>query len=277
TLQGDSIMIEIDGDDVTVNGASVTMADLEAQNGVVHVIDAVLLPPLPETVVDIVVESEAHTTLETAVVEAELAGALSAEGPFTVFAPTDAAFDALPDGTLADLLADPTGELAEILQYHVVSGKVMSGDLTDGMKVETLQGDSIMIEIDGEDVTVNGASVTMADLEAQNGVVHVIDAVLLPPVETNVNNISIINSSVKLYPTIARDQVTLEFTLDKGAKTTIDIYNLKGTKVQSIELGNLTAGEYREYINVQQLDTGIYLLNLNVGNDNELQKFEVSK
>jgi transforming growth factor-beta-induced protein len=270
-------MIEIDGDDVTVNGASVTMADLEAQNGVVHVIDAVLLPPLPETVVDIVVESEAHTTLETAVVEAELAGALSAEGPFTVFAPTDAAFDALPDGTLADLLADPTGELAEILQYHVVSGKVMSGDLTDGMKVETLQGDSIMIEIDGEDVTVNGASVTMADLEAQNGVVHVIDAVLLPPVETNVNNISIINSSVKLYPTIARDQVTLEFTLDKGAKTTIDIYNLKGTKVQSIELGNLTAGEYREYINVQQLDTGIYLLNLNVGNDNELQKFEVSK
>ncbi|MBN2215437.1 MAG: fasciclin domain-containing protein, partial [Bacteroidales bacterium] len=104
------------------------------------------------TVVDIIVSSADHDTLEAAVIAAELADDLSGEGPFTVFAPTDAAFKALPAGTLETLLADPTGQLAEILLYHVVSGKVMSGDLSDGMMVETLQGKDIEVEIDGSNV-----------------------------------------------------------------------------------------------------------------------------
>ena len=90
------------------------------------------------TVVDIIVGSPDHNTLETAVIAAGLADDLGGEGPFTVFAPTDAAFDALPEGTVASLLQDPEGELAQILLYHVVGVKAMSGDLSDGQMITTL-------------------------------------------------------------------------------------------------------------------------------------------
>jgi uncharacterized surface protein with fasciclin (FAS1) repeats len=111
----------------------VIFADYEAPNGVVHVIDGVLTPPVEETntVVDIVVNSDVHTTLEAAVVAAELVEPLSGAGPFTVFAPTDSAFALLGEETINALLADPKGALSSILQYHVVGGKVMSDGLTD--------------------------------------------------------------------------------------------------------------------------------------------------
>ncbi len=133
------------------------------------------------TVVDIIVGSPDHNTLETAVIAAGLADDLSGEGPFTVFAPTDDAFAALPEGTLDALLADPTGALANVLLYHVVSGKVMSTDLSDGMVATTLLGKDVTVTINGDGVFINDAKVTVADLEADNGVVHVIDAVLIPP------------------------------------------------------------------------------------------------
>jgi uncharacterized surface protein with fasciclin (FAS1) repeats len=103
TLQGQNVTVTINEDGVFINDAKVTVVDLEADNGVVHVIDAVLGPG-PATVVDIIVGSEDHTTLAAAVTEADLVDALSGEGPFTVFAPTDAAFDALPEGTVDALL-----------------------------------------------------------------------------------------------------------------------------------------------------------------------------
>ena len=106
--------------------------------------------------------------------------ALSAEGPFTVFAPTDAAFDALPDGLLDELLVDPMGELANILKYHVHGGLAMSTDLENGMMVSTLQGTDLTVTIDNNGVMINNAMVTMADVEADNGVVHIINAVLVP-------------------------------------------------------------------------------------------------
>ncbi|MGC9472163.1 MAG: fasciclin domain-containing protein, partial [Bacteroidales bacterium] len=160
--------------------AKVAVADIEARNGVVHVIDAVLVPA-PATVVDIVVNSPDHTTLEAAVVAADLAGTLSGTGPFTVFAPTDAAFAALPDGTLDALLADPSGDLTDILLYHVVAGKAMSADLSDGQEITTVLGDNIVVTINADGVFINDAKVAVADIEARNGVVHVIDEVLLPP------------------------------------------------------------------------------------------------
>jgi uncharacterized surface protein with fasciclin (FAS1) repeats len=132
------------------------------------------------TVVDIVVNSEDHNTLEAAVIAAELADDLSGAGPFAVFAPTDAAFAALPEGTVASLLEDPTGDLAQILLYHVVGSKVMSSDLVDGEMVTTLNGDKITVKYKDGSFYVDNAKISVADITADNGVVHVIDAVILP-------------------------------------------------------------------------------------------------
>ena len=130
------------------------------------------------TIVDIAAGDDRFETLVAAVTAAGLVETLSGEGPFTVFAPTDDAFAALPEGTVEALLNDiPT--LTGILTYHVVSGAVMSGDLSDGMMAETVNGQSVTIGVDGG-VTVDGANVIIADIEASNGVIHVIDAVILP-------------------------------------------------------------------------------------------------
>ncbi|TVS04631.1 MAG: fasciclin domain-containing protein [Rhodobacteraceae bacterium] len=129
-------------------------------------------------IVDIAAGSDDFTTLVAAVTAADLVDTLKGEGPFTVFAPTDDAFAALPEGTVEALLEDiPT--LTSILTYHVVPGIVMSGDLSDGMMAETVNGQSITIGV-GETVTVDGATVIQADVEASNGVIHVIDTVILP-------------------------------------------------------------------------------------------------
>ena len=133
------------------------------------------------TVVDIVTGSDAHTTLEAAVIAAELADDLQGEGPFTVFAPTDAAFEALPEGTVASLLEDPTGALSNILLYHVVAAKAYSNGLSDGQMIKTLQGEKISVKMSDGKVFINDAQVTVADIKADNGVVHVIDAVITPP------------------------------------------------------------------------------------------------
>jgi transforming growth factor-beta-induced protein len=193
TLLGDDVVVTINTDGVFINNAKVTIADIEAENGVVHVIDAVLVP-MPATVVDIIVNSEVHTTLETAVIAADLVGALSGAGPFTVFAPTDDAFAALPAGLLNDLLADPTGALADVLKYHVVAAKAMSGSLSDGQEITTLLGDDVVVTINTDGVFINDAKVVVADIEAKNGVVHVIDAVLVPMPATVVD--IIVNSEV---------------------------------------------------------------------------------
>ena len=133
---------------------------------------------------DIVDTAAAAGTFETLIAAAQAAGlvdALKAEGPITVFAPTDEAFAALPEGTVESLLLpENKDQLAAILTYHVVPGKVMSTDLVDDMKAATLQGSEITIDLDNG-VMINTASVVTADIEASNGVIHVIDAVILPP------------------------------------------------------------------------------------------------
>lgn len=132
----------------------------------------------PGDIIDIAAGNETFSTLVAAITAAGLVDTLKGEGPFTVFAPTDEAFAALPEGTVEALLEDiPT--LTAILTYHVVPGMVMSGDLEDGMMAETVNGQSVTIGV-GETVTVDGATVIQADIEASNGVIHVIDAVILP-------------------------------------------------------------------------------------------------
>jgi transforming growth factor-beta-induced protein len=194
TLNEEAVTVTINADGVFINNAKVTVADIVADNGVVHVIDAVLLPPVgTNTVVDIIVNSPDHNTLEAAVLAAELAGTLSGDGPFTVFAPTDAAFAALPDGTVDALLADIPA-LTSILTYHVVGANALSTDLSDGQTITTLNGEEVTVTINADGVFINNAKVTVADILADNGVVHVIDAVLLPPVVTNTVVDIIVNS-----------------------------------------------------------------------------------
>ncbi len=239
TMSNGIVVVTINDGSVMVNDAMVVTADIEASNGVIHVIDSVLIPPdeteeeviadvdamtdteamtdgemmtddavmtdsmemtdgemmtdsmeMTDTeagavddmgsIVDVASEAGQFNTLLTAATEAGLAETLATGGPFTVFAPTDDAFAAVEPATLDAAMADPEGLLAEVLTYHVVDGAVMSGDLSDGMEVETLNGGTLTITIDGDTVMVNDAIVTAADVEASNGVIHVIDSVLLP-------------------------------------------------------------------------------------------------
>jgi uncharacterized surface protein with fasciclin (FAS1) repeats len=141
---------------------------------------------LPATVIDVAASDENFSTLVTAVDAAGLAGTLSGDGPFTVFAPVNDAFAALPAGTVDTLLApENQAQLTSVLTYHVVPSKVLSGDLSDGMTVTTVQGQTLTVGVQADGVTLtdasgNTVSVVQPDVEAGNGVVHVIDGVLLP-------------------------------------------------------------------------------------------------
>ena len=180
TLNDDILTVSIDGEVVMIDMATVTIADIIASNGVVHVIDMVLLPSTDDqTVMSIIANSSAHTILEEAVLAAELDGTLSGDGPFTIFAPSDGAFDGLPAGAL-DLILANTEQLTDLLMNHVHSGNVLSTELSDGMMVPTLNETELTVSIDGMTVMIDFATVTQADLIASNGVVHVIDKVLLP-------------------------------------------------------------------------------------------------
>jgi uncharacterized surface protein with fasciclin (FAS1) repeats len=131
-------------------------------------------------IVDTAIDAGSFTTLVAAIQAAGLVDALKSEGPFTVFAPTDEAFTALPEGTVETLLLpENKDKLISILTYHVVSGKVLSGDLSNNMMAATVQGGQVQIMTAGG-VTVDGANVVTADIETSNGVIHVIDAVILP-------------------------------------------------------------------------------------------------
>lgn len=138
------------------------------------------LEPENSTVVDVIVNSEVHTTLETAVLAAGLAETLSGDGPFTVFAPTDAAFSLLPEGILESLLAGSSDQLTTILTHHVYSGLVLSTDLSDGMMIPTVAGTNLDVTITNGMVYISNGLVVTWDIVVDNGVVHVIDAVLLP-------------------------------------------------------------------------------------------------
>ena len=133
-------------------------------------------------IVDTAVAAGSFKTLVTAVQAAGLVDTLKGAGPYTVFAPTDAAFAAVPKKTLDALLADPKGALTDVLTYHVVSGKVMAADLTDGQVITTVNGAPLKVTIKSDGtVMIGDATVVTADVEASNGVIHVIDKVLVPP------------------------------------------------------------------------------------------------
>jgi uncharacterized surface protein with fasciclin (FAS1) repeats len=180
TVQGQPVVVSVSGSTVRVNDAMVTQTDVMGSNGLIHVIDSVILPPTMD-LVGVAVNDSRFSTLAAAVEAAGLIDTLQSEGPFTVFAPTDEAFGKLPDGTVEALLQDiPT--LTDILLYHVVPGRVVSGDVVNVDSAASAQGASIGVSVNGGSVLLNGDSrVVETDILATNGVVHVIDSVILPP------------------------------------------------------------------------------------------------
>ncbi len=190
TVLGKDVTVKVDMGNVYINEAQVVITDIATSNGVIHVINAVLLPPADEaameeknTIVDIAVADGRFTTLVAALTAADLVETLSGEGPFTVFAPTDDAFAALPAGTLDTLLLPESKQaLTDILLYHVVSGKVMAADVVTLSGATTVLGKDVTITVKDGNVFLNDTvQVIITDIEASNGVIHVIDAVLLPP------------------------------------------------------------------------------------------------
>lgn len=177
TLLGKDVDVEIRGDDLFINDSKVILGNIEASNGIIHVIDAVLIPPTLPNIVEIAVNDGRFTTLVAALVETGLDGALTNEGPFTVFAPTDDAFRALGIPP-ADLLADP--ELANILLYHVAEGKLKAADVVTKDRIATLLGENVKVRTEGNRVFINDAEVIIPNIKAENGIVHVIDMVLIP-------------------------------------------------------------------------------------------------
>ena len=167
----------LQSNDETFIGEDAAMDDMMA--------DDMMAAPAAGDIVETAIATPELSTLVAAVVAADLAETLQGPGPFTVFAPVNQAFAALPAGTVDTLLLpENIAELQAILTYHVVPGAVMAGDLTDGMVVETVNGQSLTINVSAAGVSINGsANVAIADIVTSNGVVHVIDAVLLPTAE----------------------------------------------------------------------------------------------
>jgi uncharacterized surface protein with fasciclin (FAS1) repeats len=255
-----TLKVTIDGTSVFVNQAQVVGADLSADNGVVHVLGEVVLPV--ETVADIAIGSTAHTTLVAAVIEARLLPLLTDPfSEFTVFAPTNTAFNNLATSlglTLNDILALPN--LADILAYHVVSGTVLSTDLTAG-PVPTLSGDNVIVSLTGG-VKINDANVTTADLIADNGVVHVLDRVLL---STFLGIDEATSSIVNVYPNPFIESLSIS-GLENAEYTIVDnsgkiVLNGKLNQAEVISTANLSAGVYM----------------LSVSNNNTIEKRQIVK
>ena len=180
SVQGQQIDVVVKDGTVKVDGATVVKTDIACSNGVIHVIDSVILPA-DKDIVETAVAAGSFKTLAAALTAAGLVETLKGEGPFTVFAPTDAAFAKLPAGTVESLLLpENKDKLIGILTYHVVSGKVLASDVATLKSAKTVNGKEAMIKASDKGVMVDAAKVTATDIEASNGVIHVIDSVILP-------------------------------------------------------------------------------------------------
>lgn len=249
TALGQDITVTINQDGVFINDAQVIVADIEGTNGVVHVLDAVIFPA--PTVYDVIKQSPVHTTLGTAIDLAGLDDALQGEGPFTVFAPTNAAFDALPAGVLEALLADPAGNLTKVLTYHVLGGELLSSDIREENTLTTLNGQTVEVTLDGADILVNNARIIISNIETFNGVVHVIDAVLVPDL-SSVRNVNLVDLKVMPNPAGTHTFVSMPETfINKGVQATLQTMTGQFVRtwvvtntVEQVDLSTVPAGSY---------------------------------
>jgi uncharacterized surface protein with fasciclin (FAS1) repeats len=259
------LKLTINGTSVFANQAEVNGIDLMGSNGYVHSINSVLLDN--ETVADIAIGSPDHTTLVAAVVEARLLPDLT--NPFaelTVFAPTDAAFTAALASlniSSTDLLASP--DLAYILLYHVIGSEVLSTSLTNG-PVATLNGQDVIVDLTSG-VMINDANVTNADIGSSNGVVHIIDGVLLP----NLTSIEESNNlNVMVYPNPAANM--LNVTLNSNELFNLTITDLNGKQILAERISNIS-----NMIDISNLSSGMYLLRIANSNVQSTTKIQITK
>ena len=186
-LNGDNVTFTVDNGSVMINDANVTTADVAASNGIIHVIDKVLMPPADEPVLEdiatVATNTGVHDSLVAALAHAGLVATLQGEGPFTVFAPTDEAFAAAGIDLSTFDNDEANATLTDILTYHVYAGSVAAADVTDGMVATMVNGDDATFTVVNGTVMVGDATVTTADVTASNGVIHVIDKVLMPPAD----------------------------------------------------------------------------------------------
>ena len=273
TVLGKNITVNITEDGVFINESKVTAVDIEADNGVVHVIDAVLVPDMrPATVVDIALGSDDFSILVAALTREDLTidfvGALSGEGPFTVFAPTNDAFVALLEELGVSSLNDiDASTLEAVLQMHVVSGKVMSSDLSEGLSAETLLGQEITFSLeDGATITdPNGrmSNITAVDIEAQNGVVHVIDTVILSDLKTTSTPLTA-GLKADFYPNPASGFITVNSNYQEG---TILIHDISGRNILSERLIQST-----QRVDLSKIKPGIYFISIHSSSMRNTQK-----
>ena len=251
TLEGSTVAIEVVDGNVFLNDSQVTSTDIEASNGVVHVIDKVLVPEMEEAVSNDVVEdvksiaevavAGGFNTLVAALSAADLVETLSGDGAFTVFAPTDEAFAALPEGMLEGLLAD-TEALTQILLYHVVGDVVKAETVLTLDEAETLAGNKVSIEVVDGNVFVNDSKVTSTDIEASNGVIHVIDKVLVPGMDEMGNNKELIDSQIPNFVVYEYSDPETDYTFRRLVirdiiESTLEKSNTKSQISQQIPVG----------------------------------------
>ena len=260
-----TLKLTINGTSVFANQAEVNGIDLMGSNGYVHSINSVLLDS--ETVADIAIDSPDHTTLVAALVEARLLPALT--NPFaelTVFAPTDAAFTAALASlniSAADLLASP--DLAYILLYHVIGSEVFSTSLTNG-PVTTLNGQDVIVDLTSG-VMINDANVTNEDIASSNGVVHIIDGVLLPNLTSIEENN---NLNVLVYPNPAVN--VLNITLNSNELFNLTITDLNGKQILAERISSIS-----NMVDISNLSSGMYLLRIANSNVHSTTKIQINK
>lgn len=227
TVNGQQANVSVNGDQVKIDNATVVKTDIQCSNGVIHVIDQVIVPAL-EPIPVVAEKAGKFNTLLAAVKAAGLAETLSGKGPFTVLAPTDEAFAALPEGTVESLLKpENKQQLIAVLKYHVIPGRVYSQQALEAGHAKTLQGAKVSFDKQGKNATVNGAKLVATDVDASNGVIHIIDAVILPPEKQSSSqpqemieqaiaqgaplfNAGHPSACAKLYMTTAQDLLSME-------------------------------------------------------------------
>nr|WP_296747744.1 fasciclin domain-containing protein [Thioalkalivibrio sp.] len=181
SLAGTPLAVEVEGDEVRIGGVRIVQTDVGADNGIIHVVEQVLFPEGFACIATVAQRAGQFDTLLAAAEAAGLKDALSVQGPFTVFAPTDEAFAARPEGTVESLLQpENRSELERLLQNHIIAGRLPADEVLAAESLETLAGTTLQVTMDGDQPQIGGADITATNVMASNGVIHVIDAVLLP-------------------------------------------------------------------------------------------------
>jgi len=244
TLSGVGINVVANGN-IMVNGSTVVASDIECSNGLIHVIDAVMITQsmqLSENILDTLIERGNFTSLVGSVQAASLVETLSGDGPFTIFAPTDDAFSALPEGVLEDYLSD-IPMLTDVLMYHLVNGAFYANELVNREDIQSMQGEKIDIAVNWI-IKVNEANIDIIDIECGNGVIHVIDSVILPPSMTMPTVYEVILSDERLSTLASMiDLAGLENALGGEGPFTLlaptnDAFNLISENMQDDLLSN---------------------------------------